>query len=88
MPTTNQPPHLVLNQHTNRYINIQPYLNYLHERCHDKPAQLNDQLEKLIRFVSLYFDSQEADSTELKNALAFLFDIKDMFASMQEFKSA
>lgn len=81
-------PQLVLNQRTNRFTNIQPYFNYLHERCHNNPAQLNERLEKLIRFVSLYFDGEETDSFELKNNMGFLFDLKDMFENMKEFKSS
>lgn len=90
MPSNNQPnaPQLVLNPFSQRYINIQPLFHYLNELRHDSPAQVGEKLEATIRFVSLYHDTEETDSLELKNTLGFLFEMKDLFSNLAEFKSA
>lgn len=80
-------PQLVLNPFSQRYINIQPLLKYLNEKRRDSPAQVEEKIEAAIRFVSLNFDSHETDSLELKNTLGFLFEIKDVFGKLAEYKA-
>ncbi|PSR53919.1 hypothetical protein AHMF7605_10515 [Adhaeribacter arboris] len=87
MNEPSNPPQLVLNPFSHRHINMRPFFLYLHERRHDNPDEIAEHLEATIRFVSLNFDSEETDSLELKNTLTFLFQLKDVFANLSEFKN-
>jgi len=79
-------PQLVLNPFSQRYVNIQPLFKYLNEKRRDSPAQVEERIEATIRFVSLFHDTAETDSMELKNTLGFLFEIKDVFSKLAEYK--
>ncbi|PSR56725.1 hypothetical protein AHMF7605_26135 [Adhaeribacter arboris] len=79
-------PLLVLNPETNRYLNIQPLTHYLKERCANNPAYLAERFENTIRFVSQSFD-RDTEPLDLKNTLGFLFEMKDVFSNLAEYKS-
>ncbi|QNF33080.1 hypothetical protein HUW51_10185 [Adhaeribacter swui] len=79
-------PLLVLNPETNRYLNIQPLTQFLKERCANNPAQLAQRFEETIRFVSQSFD-RDTEPLDLKNTLGFLFEMKDVFNCLGEYKA-
>lgn len=80
-------PQLVLNPANNNYVNIAPIFKLLNDRCYDKPQVMADNMEAVIRFISLFHDTKETESMELKNVLGLLFEVKDMFSNMSEFKN-
>ncbi|RDC65082.1 hypothetical protein [Adhaeribacter pallidiroseus] len=80
-------PLLILSPISQNYVNILPFFKLLDKENVRSPVDYAENVEAVIRFVSLNYDAQAASSVELKNALSFLFDMKDMFINSCEIKS-
>ncbi|RNI27660.1 hypothetical protein EFA69_16205 [Rufibacter immobilis] len=79
-------PLLVKNPLNTKHFNLMPLFWLTDKENAKSPHELSENIEEIIRFVTLYHHPQEADPMQLKTTLGFLFDLKDMFHHMTELK--
>lgn len=78
-------PQLVLNRETSQYVNITPLFALINDGYNGEISALVQHLEKTIRFVSLNVE-KESPGLGYVHTLEFLYELKDIFEGMSEFK--